>query len=74
MPRRLALADMHEAARVLRTSFGQALPTLTGLHTPEEDRAFFRGHLFAAFEMWGAFADGAMTGLIAFGEGWIEQL
>jgi GNAT superfamily N-acetyltransferase len=24
--------------------------------------------------MWGAFAGGAMTGLIAFREGWIEQL
>jgi ribosomal protein S18 acetylase RimI-like enzyme len=74
MLRRLALADMDEAAQVLRTSFDQALPTLSGLHTPEEDRAFFRGHLFATCEMWGAFASGAMTGFIAFREGWIEQL
>jgi hypothetical protein len=74
MQRRLTLADMDEAARVLRTSFDQALPTLTGLHTPEEDRAFFRGHLFATYEMWGAFADRAMTGFIAFGEGWVDQL
>src|SRR5581483_11142741 len=74
MLRRLALADMDEAARVLRTSFDHALPTLRGLHTPEEDRAFFRGHLFATCEMWGAFAGGAMAGLIAFREGWIDQL
>jgi ribosomal protein S18 acetylase RimI-like enzyme len=74
MPRRLALDDMDEAARVLRTSFDQALPKLTGLHTPDEDRAFFRKHLFATYEMWGAFADGTMTGFIAFGEGWIDQL
>jgi hypothetical protein len=74
MLRRLALADMDETARVFRTSFDQALPTLTGLHTPEEDHAFFRDHLFAACEMWGAFAGGAMTGFIAFREGWIEQL
>ena len=74
MIRRLALADMDEAARVFRTSFDQALPTLRGLHTPEEDRAFFRGHLFATCEMWGVFAGGAMTGFIAFREGWIDQL
>jgi GNAT superfamily N-acetyltransferase len=74
MPRRLDLADIDEAARVFRTSFDQALPTLRGLHTPEEDRAFFRARLFATCEMWGAFAGGAMAGFIAFREGWIEQL
>ena len=74
MIRRLALADMDEAARVFRTSFDQALPTLKGLHTPEEDRAFFRAGLFATCEMWGAFAGGAMTGFIAFRGGWVDQL
>ena len=74
MLRRLALADMDEAARVFRTSFGQALPSLRALHTPDEDRAFFRAHLFAACETWGAFPDDAMTGFIAFREGWIDQL
>lgn len=74
MLRRLALADMDEAARVLRTSFDQALPTLRGLHTPDEDRAFFRARLFATCEMWGAFSGGAMTGFIAFREGWVDQL
>jgi GNAT superfamily N-acetyltransferase len=74
MLRRLALADMDEAACVLRTSLDEALPTLKGLHTPDEDRAFFRGHLFAICEMWGACEDGGMTGLIAFRDGWIDQL
>ena len=74
MSRRLALADMDEAVRVFRTSFDQALPTLMGLHTPDEDRAFFRARLFATCEMWGAFANGAMTGFIAFREGWVDQL
>ncbi len=73
MLRRLALADMDEAARVFRISFDQALPTLKRLHTPDEDRAFFRERVFAACEMWGAFADGAMTGFIAFREAWIDQ-
>jgi GNAT superfamily N-acetyltransferase len=74
MPRRLVAADMDEAARVFRTSFDQALPALKGLHTPEEDHVFFRARLFATCQMWGAFAGGAMTGFIAFREGWIEQL
>jgi GNAT superfamily N-acetyltransferase len=74
MLRRLALDDMDEAARVLRTSFDRALPTLKGLHTPDEDRAFFRERLFAACEMWGAFAGNDMTGFIAFRESWIDQL
>ena len=74
MLRRLALADMDEAARVFRISFDRALPTLRSLHTPDEDRAFFRERLFAACEVWGSFEDGAMTGFVAFREGWIEQL
>jgi GNAT superfamily N-acetyltransferase len=74
MLRRLVLADMDEVARVFRISFDQAMPTLRGLHTPEEDGAFFSERLFAACEMSGAFADGAMTGFIAFREGWIDQL
>src|SRR5215472_4982395 len=39
--RRLDLADMDEAACVFRRSFDQAMPSLKGLHTPAEDRAFF---------------------------------
>ena len=74
MLRRLQLADMDAAAMVRRTAFDQALPWLAGLHTPEEDRQFFRTRLFRACEVWGA-ADGAeVVGLIAFREGWIDQL
>ena len=36
------LADMDAAAVVRRAAFDQALPWLAGLHTPEEDRQFFR--------------------------------
>jgi GNAT superfamily N-acetyltransferase len=74
MLRRRALADMDAAARVFRTTFDRAMPSLKGLHTPDEDRAFFREQLFAVCETWGTFTDGAMTGLIAFRAGWIDQL
>jgi GNAT superfamily N-acetyltransferase len=74
MLRKLQLADMDAAAVVRRTAFDHALPWLTGLHTLEEDRQFFRTLLFETCEVWGA-ADGAeLLGLIAFREDWIDQL
>jgi GNAT superfamily N-acetyltransferase len=74
MLRQLKLADMDAAARVVRTAFDQALPSLAGLHTPEEDQWFFRERVFETCEVWGAFDGAAMRGIIAFREGWIDQL
>jgi GNAT superfamily N-acetyltransferase len=74
MLRRLELAEMDTAARVLRTAFDEALPSLAGLHTPEEDRWFFRERVFRACELWGAFDGAVMIGMIAFREEWIDQL
>jgi GNAT superfamily N-acetyltransferase len=72
--RRLELEDMDTAARVARTAFDQALPALAGLHTPEEDRWFFRERVFRTCEVWGAFDGNAMIGIVAFREDWIDQL
>ncbi|XSC46564.1 GNAT family N-acetyltransferase [Bradyrhizobium sp. RDT10] len=74
MMRRLLLSDMEAAARVHRISFDHALPWLTGLHTPEEDRWFYRKRLFATCTVWGAFDGDVMSGVIAFHDDWIEQL
>jgi GNAT superfamily N-acetyltransferase len=74
MLRKLELADMDAAARVVRTALDRALPTLAGLHTPEEDRWFFRERVFTTCELWGAFDADTMTGMIAFREDWIDQL
>jgi GNAT superfamily N-acetyltransferase len=74
MLRQLKLDDMDAAARVVRTAFDQALPSLAGLHTPEEDQWFFRERVFEHCEVWGAFDGAAMRGIIAFREGWIDQL
>ena len=74
MLRKLDLEDMDAAAMMRRTAFEHALPWLAGLHTPEEDRQFFRTRLFGTCEVWGA-ADGAeLVGIIAFREGWVDQL
>jgi ribosomal protein S18 acetylase RimI-like enzyme len=74
MLRKLGLADMDAAAPIHRAAFDHALPWLAGLHTPAEDRWFFREHVFESCEMWGAFDDTALIGTIAFREGWVDQL
>jgi GNAT superfamily N-acetyltransferase len=74
MLQQLSFADMDEAATVHRRSFDHALPTLAGLHTPEEDRLFFRERMFTTCQLWGCFDDNELTGVIAFREGWIDQL
>ena len=71
--RKLDITKADAVAHVLRTSFDERLPWLTGLHTPEEDRSFVRDHLFQTCEIWGAF-DPDMVGFIAFRPGWVEQL
>jgi ribosomal protein S18 acetylase RimI-like enzyme len=72
--RPLELDDMDAAARVHRRAFDRALPWLIGLHTPDEDRWFYREHMFKICMLWGAFDRDVMTGMIAFHDGWIEQL
>jgi GNAT superfamily N-acetyltransferase len=74
MLRQLNLADMDEAATVHRRSFDHALPTLAGLHTPEEDRWFFKERMFTTCQLWGYFDDNKLIGIIAFRGGWIDQL
>src|SRR5260221_7510199 len=71
--KRLSLKEMDQAAVIHRTAFDERLPWLAGLHTPEEDRAYFRNHVFANYEVWGAL-EGPLIGFIAFHEDWIDQL
>jgi GNAT superfamily N-acetyltransferase len=72
--RRLRLLDMEAAARVHREAFDHALPWLTGLHTPVEDRWFYRERVFKTCQVHGAFEGGGLTGIIAFRSDWIDQL
>jgi GNAT superfamily N-acetyltransferase len=66
--------DMDAAARVHRLAFDHALPWLTGLHTRDEDRWFYRERMFRTCTLWGAFDRDVMTGVIAFHDDWIKQL
>ncbi len=72
--RRLTFADMAAAAAVHRASFDHALPKLAGLHTPDEDREFYRTQMFPACQIWGAEKQSKLVGIIAFREDWIDQL
>ncbi|WFU76692.1 GNAT family N-acetyltransferase [Bradyrhizobium sp. CB2312] len=74
MLRQLALTDMGAAAQVHRIAFDRAMPWLVGLHTPDEDRWFYRERVFPTCQIWGRFDDDALIGIIAFSDGWIEQL
>lgn len=74
MLRRLALADMGAAAQARRIAFDQAMPWLVGLHTPDEDHWFYRERVFPTCCVWGRFDGAALSGIIAFRDGWVEQL
>jgi GNAT superfamily N-acetyltransferase len=65
---------MGAAARVHRLAFDHALPWLTRLHAPDEDRWFYRERMFRTCTLWGTFDRDVMTGMIAFRDDWIEQL
>jgi GNAT superfamily N-acetyltransferase len=71
---RLTLADMDDAARVMRTAFDERLPWLVGLHTPDEDRGYFREQVFVRCQIWGAIAETGLAGIIACRKDWIDQL
>lgn len=74
MLRQLALTDMGAAAQIHRIAFDRAMPWLVGLHTPEEDRWFYRERVLPTCRVWGSFDDNLLGGIIAFRDGWIEQL
>jgi len=65
---------MDAAARVHRAALLHALPIFEKLHTPEEDRWYFRERVFPVCEIWGALDDGTLIGIIAFRQDWIDQL
>ena len=71
--RRLYQNEMERAAIIHRTAFADRFPWLAAIHTPDEDRDYFRDHVFADYEVWGAI-DVEMIGFVAFCNGWVDQL
>jgi putative acetyltransferase len=72
--RRLTPADASDIARVHRASFDDRLPWLSGIHTPDEDLAYFRDTVCATCVLWGGFEDQRLIGFIAFRDGFIDYL
>ncbi|MDB5071925.1 MAG: putative GCN5-related N-acetyltransferase [Candidatus Eremiobacteraeota bacterium] len=72
--RRAHAGESDAVAALFRLSKETALPYLPDLHTPEEDRAFFRERVFETCEVWVAERNGLLVGFCAFREGWIDQL
>lgn len=72
--RRLELNEMDAAAYVHRASLLHALPIFEGLHTPEEDQIYFREQVFPKCDIWGAFDETTLVGILAFRQDWIDQL
>lgn len=70
----LSLEDMDDVARIHRASFDNALPWLAGLHTPEQDRWFFRQRVFPVCAVWGARDTTGLVGFIAYRLDWIDHL
>jgi GNAT superfamily N-acetyltransferase len=61
-------------AALYRLSKEAAMPYLPDLHTLDEDRTFFRTHVFATCDVWVAERAGALAGFCAFRTGWVDQL
>lgn len=66
-------ADIEPVAALFRLVRQACLPYLPDLHTPAEDLAFFRDHVFAGSTLWIA-GDSAIDGFCAWRLGWVDHL
>jgi GNAT superfamily N-acetyltransferase len=55
-------------------SFDAALPTVRRAHSDDEVRGWIREVLLPGHEVWVAEAAGAVVGVLALSEGWVDQL
>ncbi|MBN8832539.1 MAG: GNAT family N-acetyltransferase [Sphingomonadales bacterium] len=72
--RPLRIDETDAAAAIARRAMRTVPCFQEGLHTPEEDRAFWLSHVFTACEILGAYADGRLLGQVAVGQGWVHHL
>ncbi|MGO4526035.1 N-acetyltransferase family protein [Microvirga sp. 2MCAF35] len=72
--RRATLSDMPAVARLNRYVRTTCLPYLPDLHTPEEDLAFFRDHVFPTSEVWIARAEERLIGFAGARLDWLDHL
>ncbi|HEY2474767.1 MAG TPA: GNAT family N-acetyltransferase [Candidatus Cybelea sp.] len=72
--RRATDRDADAVAALFRETRLSALPYLPVLHSPREEREYFRDRVLVTCEVWVAEALGCIIGFCAFREGWVEHL
>jgi GNAT superfamily N-acetyltransferase len=70
----LGAEHMQAAAAIRRVALWRRLPWLPDLHTPEEEEQYWRTHLLPNCTILGAEIGNRLVGVIAYCDGWIEQL
>jgi GNAT superfamily N-acetyltransferase len=71
--RRATVEDIPLIARLHRLAFFDAMPHMPGLHTPEEDLAFYTTVVFPRTDIHLIEIGKVIAGFLAFRPGWIEQ-
>ncbi|MBT2185512.1 GNAT family N-acetyltransferase [Sphingobium nicotianae] len=72
---RLLRADETDLAAAISRRAMRTVPCFDEtLHSPQEDRDFWREHIFPTCEIWGAFEKDVLLGQAAVSEGWVHQL
>lgn len=66
--------DMYAVAEVARQSRRHFLSYLPDLHSPEEDKSFFRTIVFEECDVWVVEDRSEIVGFCAFKEGWLDHL
>lgn len=72
--RRAAHADMGAVAQLHRHVRRTCLPYLPELHTPQQDLAFFEGHVFPSSTIWLAEDHGRLIGFAVSKQDWLDHL
>jgi GNAT superfamily N-acetyltransferase len=72
--RRAASSDAGAVADVWLRSFDAALPSVRRAHSDAEVRTWVRDALVPGPDTWVATAGGAVVGVLALSDGWIDQL
>ncbi|WP_160009138.1 GNAT family N-acetyltransferase [Rhizobium sp. 18055] len=70
----LQAQHMLEAAKLRRIALWHRLPGLRDVHSLHEDRDYWVTHLLRTCTILGAMVEDRLVGVIAYRQGWIEQL
>jgi GNAT superfamily N-acetyltransferase len=70
----LSIEETQAAAVIARRAMRTVPCFQEELHTPDEDRAFWRDHVFSSCKILGAYDGNRLLGQVALATGWIHHL